>query len=282
MQRSPHPRVRGRALATVGLCLALVTCADENARPTGPSPVGESSAGSEAAGATEPVVLVGAGSIADCGTEHDAATAALLAGIGGTVFTTGDNVRTGSTSEFTNCYAPTWGAEKARTRPVAGEREYWTSGAAGYYGYFGSAAGEPDAGYDSFDLGAWHVVVLNSSVSMAAGSAQEQWLRQDLAAHPRQCTLGIWHYPRFSSYSTYVRAAIKPVWEALYAAGADVVVNGHYRFYERYAPQTPDGVADPERGIRQFTIGLGGQGVWICWGRRGRRTKCSSTTYTVS
>jgi len=207
-------------------------------------------------------VLVGAGQVTRCDATNDEATALLLDNIPGTVFTTGDNVRaSGTLSDFTTCYGPSWGRHKARTRPSVGDLEYQTVGAAGYFDYFGSTAGDRDKGYYSYDLGDWHVVVLNSNIDMTLGSPQEQWLRADLVASTKRCTLAYWHHPRFSSYSTGVRSVVKPLWDDLYAARAEVVLNAHYRLYERFAPQTPDEVADPQNGIRQFTVGTGGHGV---------------------
>ena len=211
-------------------------------------------------------VLAGAGDIAVCGsTTADDATAALLDGIGGTVATFGDNAYpNGTLSEYTNCYGPNWGRHKARTKPSAGNHEYNTAAAAGYYDYFGAAAGDRTKGYYSYDLGAWHVVVLNSNclfVSCLAGSPQEQWLRADLAASNKPCTLAYWHHPRFNSGATHGNnTAVQPLWQALYDAGAEVILNGHEHIYERFAPQTPSGGADPARGIRQFTVGTGGRG----------------------
>jgi len=209
-----------------------------------------------------PVLLTGAGNIARCDKQSDEATANVLNSIGGAVFTAADNVNASATAtDFTNCYGPSWGRLKVRTRPSAGDKEYKTTGAAGYFGYFGLAAGDPASGYYSYDLADWHVVVLNTSIEMNAGSLQEQWLRADLAANPKQCTVAIFHLPRFSSSGTAVRAAVKPLWDALYTYGAELVVNAHAGVYERFAPQTPAGVADPTTGIRQFTVGTGGQAL---------------------
>jgi hypothetical protein len=214
---------------------------------------------SEPAAAAAPVVLVGAGNVARCDRTMDEATASLLDNVAGTIFTTGDNVyASGSSSDYSNCYGPSWGRHKARTRPAPGELDYHTSGASGYYGYFGTQAGAAGKGYYSYDAGEWHVVVLNSDLDMSKGSAQEQWLRADLAARNTRCTLAYWHLPRFSSYSTNNRAEVKPLWDALYEAGVELVLNGHYRLYERFGPQMPDGVADQAFGIRQFTVGTGG------------------------
>jgi len=218
--------------------------------------------------ATDPV-LVGAGDISTCANTNDSDTELLLDSIAGTVFTLGDNAyETGSTTEYNSCYEPTWGQHKVRTKPSPGNHEYYTtspSPAAGYYGYFGAAAGDPSKGYYSYDAGAWHVIVINTNdscniISCAAGSAQEQWLRADLAANRTTCTLAYWHHPRFSSSSVHgSQAYMQPIWQALYDFGADVVLSGHTHNYERFAKQTPAGVADPVRGIREFVVGTGGR-----------------------
>jgi hypothetical protein len=145
-------------------------------------------------------VFVGAGDIASCTSTGDEATASLLDAIPGTVYTTGDNAyESGTTSEFTNCYAPSWGRHKARTRPTVGNHEYYsTTNASGYFGYFGAAAGDPSKGYYSYDLGEWHMVALNSMCEQVGGcdatSPMVTWLKQDLAANPRTCTLAYFHH----------------------------------------------------------------------------------------
>jgi hypothetical protein len=210
-------------------------------------------------------VIVGAGDIASCSSTGDEATATLLDDIAGTVITLGDNAySSGTATEYTNCYGPSWGRHLARTRPSPGNHEYNTLNATGYYGYFGSAAGDPTKGYYSYDLGAWHIIVLNSNsscttIGCAAGSAQDTWLRADLAAHSNVCTLAYWHHPRFNSGASHGNnTAVANFWDALYLYGADVILNGHEHVYERFAPQTPAAVADPTTGIRQFTVGTGG------------------------
>jgi len=224
----------------------------------------EGQSGTSAITVTPPsasVVLVGAGDIADCNAEP---TAALLDNIAGTVFTAGDNAYpNGSASDYANCYNPSWGRHKARTRPAPGNHDYGTSGATGYYDYFGALAGPAGLGYYSYDLGAWHVVSLNSNVSMSAGSAQETWLRADLAASTRTCTVAYWHHPRFSSGSSHGSSTQSAgVFQALYDAGAEIAIVGHDHEYERFAPQTPNAVADPVRGIREFVVGTGGAGLY--------------------
>ena len=206
-----------------------------------------------------PEVLVGAGDIASCESDGDEATAAMLDGLEGTVFTLGDNAYPDGTAEdFARCYAPSWGRHRQRTRPAVGNHEYHSAQAGPYFDYFGGAAGEPGQGYYSYDLGAWHVVVLNSQVELGAGSEQEQWLRADLKANTRKCTLAYWHRPLFSSGPEREGQNVKPLWEVLYEAGAEVVLGGHDHYYERFAPQTPEGREDKERGIRQFVVGTGG------------------------
>ncbi|SBW24117.1 Alkaline phosphatase [Candidatus Protofrankia californiensis] len=208
-------------------------------------------------------VLVGAGDIADSGS-GDTATANLLDGISGTVFTVGDNAYPdGTASDFTNYYDPTWGRHKARTRPAPGNHDYNTSGATGYYNYFGANAGPSGRGYYSYDLGNWHVVSLNSEISTSAGSAQEQWLRTDLAASTKSCTVAYWHQPRFTSGANHApNTAIGPLVQALYDYNAEVILAGHNHQYERFAPMNPSGGLDTTRGIRHFVVGTGGAGFY--------------------
>jgi hypothetical protein len=213
-------------------------------------------------------VFVGAGDIASCNSEGDEATANLLDTIPGTVYTTGDNAYdSGTALEFENCYDPSWGRHKAKTRPAVGNHEYYsTTNASGYFGYFGAAAGDPSKGYYSYNLGEWHMVALNSMCENVGGcgatSPMVEWLEQDLAANPRTCTLAYFHHPLFSSGSSHGgNSKMKPSWEVLYAADADVVLNGHVHNYERFAPQTPSGVADSAQGVREFVVGTGGKSL---------------------
>jgi PKD repeat protein len=213
-------------------------------------------------------LLVGAGDISQCGSSKngDEATALLLDGYpGDPVFTAGDNAYPdGTAADFANCYDPTWGRHKARTHPAAGNHDYHVDGAPAYYNYFGANAGPAGLGYYSYDLGDWHVVVLNSggeggAPAVNASSAQMQWLRADLAASQKQCQVAIWHHPLFSNDDSrpQVNNNIRPFWDTLWAAGVELVINGHDHHYARYAPQTPKGGPDPT-GIRQITVGTGG------------------------
>jgi hypothetical protein len=209
-----------------------------------------------------PAILVGAGDIAACGSSGAEATAALLDAVSGTVLTAGDNAyESGTYDEFMRCYDPSWGRHRSRTRPAPGNHEYLTPAAAGYFQYFGPAAGDSSKGYYSYDIGSWHIVVINSSADVTSGSPQEQWLREDLASHPALCTLAYWHYPRFSSGLEGDHPEMQAIWQALYDAGADVVISGHDHDYERFGPQTPSGLPDPIRGIREFVVGTGGKSL---------------------
>ena len=205
-------------------------------------------------------VLVGAGDIARCDSEADEATASLLDRIPGTVFTTGDNVYPdGTLDDYARCYEPSWGRHRERTRPVPGNHDYHTDGAAGYFAYFGPAAGEPGEGWYAYTLGAWQILALNSQLDLGPGSAQLAWVGEQLAGHPGRCTLAYWHAPLFSSGKTHGGSAdLRALWDVLYAAGVEAVLNGHEHHYERFVPQTPDGHVDRVFGIRQFVVGTGG------------------------
>jgi len=163
-------------------------------------------------------------------------------------------------AKYQQSFDPSWGRVKSIMHPVPGNHEY-LSGGAGYFGYFGAAAGDPTKGYYSFDVGTWHVVVLNGECTYiggcTAGSPEDVWLQADLAAHPSACTLATWHEPRFSS-GQHGDAALDQFWQDLYAAHVDVVLNGHDHDYERFAYQNPAQQADPQ-GIREFVVGTGGE-----------------------
>ena len=210
-----------------------------------------------------PLTMIGAGDIATCGSTDDELTAAIVSATEAIPFTVGDNAYdAGTATQFTDCYGPSWGAFASQTRPAPGERDYLTTNAAAYFGYFGAAAGEPTQGYYSYNVGAWHVVVLNSMCERVGGcgatAPMVTWLKADLAANPTKCTLAYFHHPLFSSGLTAGNTKMRPVWNALYAAKADVVVNAHDTHYERFARQQADGVPNEVRGIRQFVVGTGG------------------------
>ena len=186
------------------------------------------------------------------------------------VFVLGDlQYENGTLAQFQQSYDPSWGRVKSMTYPAVGNHEYQTPNASGYFDYFNGVgvqtgrAGDRSKGYYSFNIGSWHVVVLNSNCSevggCGAGSPQETWLRQDLAANPASCTLAYWHHPRFSSGEHGDAPAMQPFWQTLYDANADLVLAGHDHGYERFGPQTPAGAADTARGMREFVVGTGGK-----------------------
>jgi hypothetical protein len=243
------PVVHLRLIALAAGVFAL-GCTDTPQQPNNPFEP-------DMADAEVPAVLVGAGDIAGCPSNYkDEATARLLDGIAGTVFTLGDNVyEDGTATEFKNCYGSSWGRHLSRTRPAVGNHEYHTGGGKGYFGYFGTRAGPAGRGYYSYNLGKWHIVVLDSERNLAD---QATWLKADLGANPRRCTLAYWHQPYFTSGDIAPAVKMKNVFTILYNAGADVVVAGHNHIYERFAPQDPAGKANSVRGIRTFVVGTGG------------------------
>jgi hypothetical protein len=188
----------------------------------------------------------------------------------------GDNqYECGGLLAFQRSYALSWGrVDPAIIHPVAGNHEYetkaqdpngtdcsTTANAAGYFAYFGAAAGNPGQGYYSYDIGAWHLIALNANckfVACKAGSAQEVWLKSDLQSHANQCTLAYWHQPRFSSGSGGGTSSVGAFWNDLYANHAEIVLNGHLHTYERFAPLNPSGAVDNTNGIREFIVGTGG------------------------
>jgi hypothetical protein len=203
--------------------------------------------------------MIAAGDIALCGSPSTEATARLLDRLEGTVVTLGDNAYpSGRAIDFQDCYEPTWGRQKARTRPSPGNHDYEQPGALPYFNYFGASAGPSGLGYYRYRLGAWQIYSLNSNIPMDDGSAQLQWLRAELATHPSICTLAYWHFPLFSSGPNGDYPSTRPLWRALYNLDADVVISAHDHIYERFSPQDPEGRLDAERGIRQFIVGTGG------------------------
>jgi len=200
------------------------------------------------------VVLVGAGDISTCSNNNDEATAKLLDGISGTVFTAGDNAYdSGTYTQYTNCYHPTWGRHKSRTKPVPGNHEYNTSGAAGYFKYFSNVSS-----YYAYNLGDWRIYALNSEIDVSSTSAQVKWLKNDLAANPKRCVLAYWHKPRWSSGSHYgSNSKYQTLWKTLYDAKAELVISGHEHNYERFKEMNASGTASSP-GMREFVVGTGG------------------------
>jgi hypothetical protein len=205
---------------------------------------------------------------------RDDTTAKLVSALNpSAVLIAGDTVHGSATTEdYREQYDPTWGAFKARTFPAPGNHEYCVLTCAdpqaaiekGYFAYFGDRAGPVGRGWYSFDAGPWHVVSLNSECRLvpggcAAGSPQERWLRDDLAAHPSACTLAYFHRPRFTGGHEGEAPSLGPIWTTLHQAGVELVINGHQHQYERFAPQDPARRADPGGGITEIVAGTGGR-----------------------
>jgi hypothetical protein len=211
-------------------------------------------------------VLLAAGDIAECDHEGDEATAAILAEYPDvTIAPLGDLAyQEGTPAQFEDCYDPSWGRFKDRTRPATGNHDHSTTNAQGYWDYFGSRGGPYDKYYYSYDLGAWHVVVLNSDCwrvdGCELGDPQVQWLRKDLNQSPALCTLAYWHRPPFSSgrYGDAANTArVQPLWQAAYEEGVDLVLTAHEHSYERFAPMDAAGKRDGA-GMRLIVVGTGG------------------------
>jgi 3',5'-cyclic AMP phosphodiesterase CpdA len=207
-----------------------------------------------AASGTKPGAIIWAvGDIGVCKRKTDTRVANVIKRHRGTVLTLGDHAYpNGSPEDFANCFDPPWHDLLPRTQPAPGNHEYRTADGGGYFAYFGSRA---RGGWYAINRGEWRIYSLNSS---AIGQEQLDWLAADLAAHPVACSLAYWHEPLFTSRLDGPTLETRAFWDLLAAAGVDVVLNGHAHVYERFAPQTPDGVA-AEDGIREFVVGTGGR-----------------------
>ncbi|MEA2595052.1 MAG: acid phosphatase type 7, partial [Thermomicrobiales bacterium] len=266
--------------------LAVTTCAPATPTPV-PAPTSTPAAGDAVLVAVGDIACPAGRPVTSIQCQQMATSDVALAANPDLVLALGDTqYECGTLSEYNASYDPSWGRLKAKTRPVIGNHEYniaggtsaacpdqlAPSGAEGYWAYFGGAAANPQdptcvahcLGYYSFDVGAWHVVVLNSMLCVApfnqcgsATSPQVQWLRSDLAAHPNQCTLAAWHHPLYGTTEKVTQTRL--LWQALYDYGAEVVLVGHAHRYERYGPMNATGVLDTATGIREFIVGTGGE-----------------------
>jgi hypothetical protein len=253
------------ALAAVVTVIALGTPFEGNASACRRGPLCRTRDAADAAHRRRDPVITAAGDIAAADpSEATRATARLVLAIDPKVaLTLGDNQYPGgSYDDYESGYGPTWGRFKGRTRPSLGNHEYDSSSeAAGYFRYFGNRA--PNK-YYSFDVGAWHLIALDSNcrfTGCAAGSRQFDWLRHDLATRSRACTLAYWHHPRWSSAEAGGDTPeMAPFVRLLSNAHADVLLTGHQHNYERFAPQTPAG-EHRRSGIVEFVVGTGGKSL---------------------
>jgi hypothetical protein len=202
-------------------------------------------------------VLLAMGDIGSCGGRSDEAVADLASRLPGSIALLGDLAYDdGTAAEFEACFEPAWGPMRSRLRPTPGNHEYETPDASPYFDWFGAAAGTPGEGWYSYELGAWHVVVLNSNCAFVGGcdegSAQLAWLVADLAAHPADCLLAYWHHPRYSSGLHGSSEDTDPLWVALVDAGLDVALAGHDHDYERIR------VGE----VTDFVVGTGGRSLY--------------------
>ncbi|HEU4890883.1 MAG TPA: metallophosphoesterase [Vicinamibacterales bacterium] len=229
----------------------LIAGCGSGAPPGGPSPLPSPPPVTTA-------ILIAAGDIGECGFGA-LDTGRLIDTLPGTLLALGDLAYMhGSSANFRDCYDPAWGRHRDRTRPVPGNHEYETPGAAAYFDYFGTLAGDRGQGHYAFTAGPWQVIALNSEIPMAPGSIQNQWLRDELQNTRTTCTIAYWHRPLYSSGPNGDNADTRPLWSILIEFGAEVVLNGHDHMYERFDQQDGQGRPDPVNGLRQFTVGTGG------------------------
>lgn len=239
------------AYVAAGIATALVACSDSSRPPTGPTPPPPPPG-------PQTATLIAVGDIGECGSDAVAQTARLVEGIDGRVVLAGDIAYfQGTMRNFLECFEPAWGSNRRRWHPAPGNHEYETPFAAGYFQYFGEAAGR---GFYSMRVGDWLVLMLNSNqphVDMRAGSEQYEFVRAELQANRTQCAMAVWHHPLFSSGPNGSHAFARDVYRLLHQQGVDVVVAAHDHLYERFGKQDADGVSDVG-GIRQFIVGTGG------------------------
>jgi hypothetical protein len=280
--------MRSRVLAGVAaiplvtvFVMAVVTssasAASSTVTATTPPPVSDpvlAVAGDIACTTTDPNYNGGAGVTDHC---HQRATAGLLGQINPNyVLMLGDaQYNSGTYTEYTNSYAPSWGTNKSITKPTPGNHDYTSTSttAPGYFKYFGAASHplQPTCtsgcnGWYSFDVGSWHIVSINTNCTMisggagcAAGSTQETWLRGDLTSHPTACTLVFGHHPLWSSNSS-ASPDVAPLVQDMVAFGVDLYIAGHSHTYERFAPMTASGTPSAT-GVRELIVGTGGESV---------------------
>jgi len=260
-------------IGCVSICGLVLGCSSDE--PPTPIPPGPPPRELTIPGAP---VMIGAGDIAVCGTRGDEETGKLvdsvlvadsITRIETAVFTLGDNAypsgSSGVDNDFPRCFSPSWGSKRIMNviHTAPGNHDYDSGSGAPYFAYFGARAGPPGKGYYSYDFGGWHFISLNSELYYGLGSqadvtAQEEWLRHDLADHHPICTIAYWHRPLYSSGTYGPTSQVQRLWQILYDGGADLILNGHEYDYERFLPQTPDGVVDSVRGITQIVAGTGG------------------------
>jgi acid phosphatase type 7 len=253
--------------AWVVLCASFLlwNCGGGSAPSPGPTPIPGGGGSTPSTPATVQIVAAGDSGQGGFGALK---TGQLLDSMPGTLLALGDLAyMQGSAADFRDCYEPAWGRHLDRTRPVPGNHEYVTAGAASFFDFFGGLAGPRGQGYYAFPAGSWRIIALNSEVPKTPGTAQNQWLRSELETNRAACTLAFWHRPLFSSGQNGNNDDTRELWRLLEEFGVDVVLNGHDHMYERFAPQDMDGKAKAT-GIRQFIVGTGGASLYPVGGAR--------------
>jgi hypothetical protein len=247
----------------MSLLAAILACAEQPGSEMAPTGTG--------AEATQPAIILAAGDIAGCPDWYkDEVTAEMLADMPGTIVPLGDLVyQDGTRWQFRTCYDASWGRLLSRTRPTPGNHEYRTDEAGPYYEYFGARAGPAGRGYYTYTLGSWRIYSLNSERNIPA---QTTWLRNHMGANPSKCVLAYWHKPLYTSGPVVPTPAVRPLFNELWKARADVVLNGHNHSYERFDPQDADSNYRAA-GVRQFVIGTGGAQLEPPTGSRAKNSK---------
>jgi len=274
--RPPSPRTLGLTLI-LGCGCGIAACGGSASTPTAPTPAPSAVAATPNAPIEVPVnespiapttptppapvtnwVNV-FGDTGWCGAQAMTQISRLLATLGGDVFLAGDLAYpNGTVGEFQRCFEPDFGRFRSRFWATPGNHDYMTSGADGYFSYFGDRAGPVRRGYYSVRSSSWQVLMLNSQIPIGRNSAQLEWVRAELVANPSRCTMAVMHYPFDSSGPNGPNPQLRDVWDVMHGNGVDVVVSGHDHMYERHAPQDASGRSDPARGIRLFIAGTGG------------------------
>ena len=256
---------RARLLSYVTLVASLALAVACSSSPSGPT-TGGGTAGT--GGGNVPstgltAVVLGVGDIGMCNRPAVAQTARLVAGLEGQLLLAGDIAYfQGSAANFRDCFNPEWGRFRGRWHASPGNHEYESAGAGPYFDYFGDAAGADRTGYHSLMAGDWLILMLNSNIPAGRGSAQWEFVRQQLEGQRTPCTMAVWHHPLFSSGPNGNNTVMRDIWSLLEASRAEVVLTGHDHLYERFARQSANGTADPVNGIRQFTAGTGGADLY--------------------
>ena len=247
-----RPASSVRALSGFTLVAVALACGCDS--PTSPS-------GGDGTPPTSGFVasVVAVADIGWCGLDGARLTGRLAQATSGSVLLDGDIAYpSGRPIDYQNCFDPFYGPIKSRLRPVPGNHDYDTPGAAGYFEYFGEAARPGGLTYYTLAEGDWLVLMLDSNIPFGPGSAQFEFARETLQARRRACVMAVWHHPLFSSSRNGPSGHTRAMFQLIHQNGVELVINGHEHVYERFGPQDANGRLDFAGGVRQFTVGTGG------------------------